>query len=188
MRAPTAILLLAVLATAGFAQKRPQRPPSAAERQAQEQQQEDRQAIEDLHQKELNARMAYDVNAIAGLCDDEVVVLPPGQPPIVGIEAYRAYLQQGAKGFSNVEILAYNQQWQEVRQLGDYAYEWGSIEMRTRPAGGNQETRTVMNVMRVLKRQPSGEWKIYRSIWNPAQAAQQLAPEKKLEEVPKKPQ
>ena len=181
------VIVLLLLAASALAQKRPaQRAPSVAEQEAREQQEQDRQAIEDLHQKELNARIAYDPAAIANLCDDDVVILPPGQPPIVGLNAYREYLQQGARGFQNVDILAYNQQWQEVRQVGDFAFEWGSIDMRTRPAGAAQETQTVMNVVRVLKRQPSGEWKIYRSIWNPAAPAVRTTPDKKLEEVPKK--
>lgn len=186
-----ALIFLFSLALPVIAQKRPaakpKTPPRTEQQQSQiEQEQQDRQAIEDLHQTELNARMAYDVNAISELCDDEVVVMPPEHAPIQGKEAYRAFLQQGAKGFENIEILAYNQQWQEVRTVAEYAYEWGSIQMRTRPAAGQAETQTTMDVMRVLKRQPSGAWKIYRTIWNAAIPAQQLAPEKKpLQEIKK---
>ena len=176
-----AVIFLLTLAFPALAQKRtPQRPkPSAAEISAAQQQEEDKKAIEELHQLDMSARMAYKVDEIADLCDDEVVVLPPEHPPIQGKAAYLDFLQQGAKGFENVDILAYNQQWQEVRQVGDYAYEWGSIQMRTRPAAASAETETIMNVMRVLKREPSGAWKIYRSIWNPAVPVQRPAPEKK---------
>lgn len=183
-----ALALLLTLTFPALAQKRAPHKPSAAEQAAAEQEQQDKQAIEDLHQHDMNARMSYNVDAIADLCDDEVVILPPEHPPIVGKAAYLAYLQQGAKGFENVDILGYNQQWQEVRQVGDYAYEWGSIQMRTRAANATAETQVEMNVVRVLKREPAGDWKIYRSIWNPSAPAQRLEPEKKLEEVPKKPQ
>ena len=182
------IPVLLLLAFPGFAQRRTARPSSAAQAAAQ-QEQEDKQAIEELNQNDIKARMAYNVNAIADLCDDDVVVLAPEHPPIQGKAAYLDYLQQGAKGFENVDILAYNQQWQEVRLTGEFAYEWGAIQMRTRAANASVETETVMNVMRILKREPGGDWKIYRSIWNPAAPAQRSAPDKKpLEEVPKKPQ
>lgn len=127
---------------------------------------EDREGIDQLHQDEIDASIAFDVDKIASLWDEEIVSLPPHSKPLVGLAANRAYMEAARKALTNIDILGYNEEWNEVRVLGDYAYEWGVIHERLRPVNAQQETAIDYNVMRVLKRQPSGIWKIYRQIWN----------------------
>ena len=142
---------------------------------------EDRQAIEQLHQADIEGNLAFDIDKLAGTWDDEVVTIPPHSAPIKGIEANRAYLEAQRKTMANIEILSYDQSWNEVRLLGDYAYEWGVIHSRIRPVNSTKELDLEFNIMRILKRQPSGAWKIYRSIWNDRKPAntQPAPPEEK---------
>ncbi len=120
--------------------------------------------------------MAYDINALANLWDEEMVSLPPGQPALIGRAANLDFLKQGQQAMANVEILGYTQDWREVRQVGEFAFEWGIIRSRTRAGLDTRETEHNFKVMRVLKRQPEGSWKIYRTIWN--ELPEEKAPEK----------
>jgi ketosteroid isomerase-like protein len=146
---------------------------------------EDRAAIQELDDKEIKANLALDVKALELLWDPEIVSMPPAHAAITGLEANRAYLEEVAKQMENFQILAYEQSWQEVRIMGDYAYELGTIETRIGPMNPGPEVDTTYNMMRVLKKQPDGSWRVYRAIWNNATPAKSA--EKPTEEPAQKP-
>jgi ketosteroid isomerase-like protein len=146
---------------------------------------EDRAAIQELYDKEIKANLALDTKALELLWDPEIVSMPPGHTAISGLEANRAYLDQQAKAMENFQILAYEQAWQEVRIVGDYAYQFGTIQTRIGPMNPGPEVDTTYNVMRVLKKQPDGAWRIYRAIWN--SASEPKNPEKPAEVPEQKP-
>ncbi|MGH9521141.1 MAG: YybH family protein [Terriglobales bacterium] len=186
MKTTASCLILVLLAIPALAQRSRQRPPAEASRLQQQQQAEaeDRQAIDQLHQDEIDASISFDVDKLAALWDDEIVSLPPHSKPLQGPAANRAYLEAERKALANVDILGYNQEWNEVRMLGDYAYEWGVIHERQRAVNAQQETAIEYNIMRVLKRQPSGSWRIYRQIWNDQRPEAKPAEKPKPEEKP----
>jgi ketosteroid isomerase-like protein len=66
---------------------------------------------------------------------------------------------------SAVEVLSYNIKMDEVKILGDYAIERGSIIGSSRDKNTGKIIETKKNVMRVLRKE-NGEWKVYRSMWN----------------------
>lgn len=173
MRVAILILTLALFCSLAAAQKpavkRPTprvKGPSAAEQQRQATEAEDREAIEQLHQDDIAGSLAFDIDELTGTWDDEIVSMPPNSKPIVGKAANHEFLESQRKAMTNVEILAYEETWDEVRVMGDYAYEYGTIHSRVRQANAKEETPLDYNVMRVLKKQPSGAWKVYRTIWN----------------------
>jgi len=127
---------------------------------------DNRKAIEELHRRDIAASLAYDVEALASLWTDDMVSLPPGHPPIVGREANRAFLDKGRQESAKYDILSYNQQWQEVREVGEYAFEWGTISTRTREVTSGKERAVTFNAMRVLKREADGAWRVHRTLWN----------------------
>src|SRR6266404_5265328 len=94
---------------------------------------DDKRAIAALHDADLKANMAYDVDALAALWTEDVVVMPPNHAAIAGKEANRAFLQQGKAEMDKLEILSYDTEWQEVQITGDLAVEWGTISGRLRP-------------------------------------------------------
>jgi ketosteroid isomerase-like protein len=147
---------------------------------------EDRAAIQELDDKEIKANLALDVKALELLWDPDIVSMPPGHAALNGLEANSAYLEQEAKAMENFQILGYEQSWQEVRILGDYAYEDGTIQTRIGPMNPGPEVDTTYNVMRILKRQPDGAWKVYRAIWNNASSPK--APEKREAPAQKPPE
>jgi ketosteroid isomerase-like protein len=145
---------------------------------------EDRAAIQELDDREIKANLALDVRALELLWDPEVVTMPPGHAAVNGLEANRAYLEQEAKEMENFQILGYEQVWQEVRIMGDYAYEYGTVQTRVAPMNPGPEVDNTYNMMRILKKQPDGSWRIYRAIWNSALAAK--GAEKPAEAAPRK--
>ena len=183
MRVLVLFLTFAVFSCLLQAQKPPAKRPAArpkgplpAEQQRQTTEAEDRAAIEQLHQDDIAGSLAFDVDKLTGTWDDEIVSMPPNSKPIVGKAANHEFLESQRKAMTNVEILAYEETWDEVRVMGDYAYEYGSIHSRIRQATAKDETPLDYSVMRVLKKQPRGAWKIYRTIWNDRKAASEEKP------------
>jgi ketosteroid isomerase-like protein len=173
------VILLAVTASSAQTPKRgtQHRPaPSPAQNQ---QLQDDMQAINALHNKNIEASLALDEAVLESLWTDDVVTMHPGSPPIVGRAANAERLKAGIEKMKDQEVLAYNEEFQEIRIQGDWAYEWGSITGRTRPFSGGNETSYKFNVMRILQRQPDGNWKVARSIYNDAAPLAAPKPEEK---------
>jgi ketosteroid isomerase-like protein len=171
------LFLLLTIALPMAGQKKRPSPPSRSNAEQQQQLADDKEAIQKLHDEDIQASLALDVPKLESLWTDDIVMLAPGEPPVVGREANAKRLETSANAMKNVEIMAYDEQWQEVRIQGDWGYEWGAISGRTRPFSG-KEASYKFNVMRILNRQPDGSWKIARSIYNDATPA----PEKPAEE------
>lgn len=130
----------------------------------------DLKAIEELHRRDIAATKVYDIEALASLMTDDIVSLPPGQPPLVGKAANLAMLEAGREESVKYEVVEYEQLWKEVQVEGDYAFEWGVFKGAVRPKAGGDVIRQDYNVVRVLKRQPDGSWKVHRTTWNNAPA------------------
>ncbi len=132
----------------------------------------DLRAIDELHRKDQAATKAYDVAALTALWTDDVIAFPPNGQPIVGKKANTDNLNAGLEQSKLMDILDYNQKWEEVTIAGDYAYEWGTFYSMVALRSTAQTTKAEFKVMRVLKRQPDGNWKVHRSMWNEIPPAQ----------------
>jgi uncharacterized protein (TIGR02246 family) len=160
MRLPFLALVLLALVVPALPQAR--RSRSAAQPPSEEY----RKAIDDLQNRDILANIALDTDKIMALRTDDVVYLVPGRAPLVGQQAVRDYLEEIRKQLADWDMEAYEENWQEVRVLGEYAYQWGAINIRAKKTGETRESAATRNVMRVLQRQPDGSWKIARVIWN----------------------
>jgi len=176
----TLILFLALSSTLLFAQratkKTPQRSAANAE-EAQAREQEDREGIEKLRQKEIQASIAYDIDAVSNLWTDDIVVIPPKHAPIQGRAAYKQYLLEGKDEMAKYDIESYDEQWDEVRVVGDYAWQWGVISSRLKPVSSNEELQLSYSTMRILKREEDGSWRVHRTIWNDREPPTTLKPQ-----------
>ena len=165
-----AVILTFILASSSQlgSQKRPaQKPPQAPATQAR-----DREAIAALEKSTIAASMAFDVNALLDLWTDDAVLLPPRHEPIVGKAALRRFLEEKRQQYANYDMLAYNEEWNEVMVIGEYAYQWGAVSYRMKPPTGSEFGGSV-HAMRTLKREDDGYWRVARAIWNEAPAAGQ---------------
>jgi ketosteroid isomerase-like protein len=178
------LLALVFIAIPGFGQHK-QRPASSNAPQ-QQQTEDDKAAIEKLHEEDIQASLALDVPKIESLWTNDIVTMAPGGPALVGRDANEKKLEADAAKLKTMQILAFDEQWQEVRIQGDWAYEWGSMSGRMQPFSAGQETDYKYNVMRVLNRQPDGTWKIARSIYNDAKPAEEPKPAESPKQEQKK--
>jgi ketosteroid isomerase-like protein len=121
--------------------------------------------IEAFHQTDMKAAAAKDIETLLGLWTEDCVLLAPGMPPIIGKEAMWRYLQEQNDAASDVEILEYEQDFKEVKLVGDWAFEWGLFHGRSCPLGG-EIVQTKAKLFRVLKRTEESGWKCARSIFH----------------------
>ena len=139
-----------------LASKSPQPPPA-----------QDREGIAELQKREIAAGMAFDVNALLELWTEDGVLLPPRHEPIIGKAALRRFLEEKKDRYANHDMLAYDQEWNEVMVIGNYAYEWGTVSFRMKPPTGS-EIGGAVHALRILKREEDGDWHVARALWNEA--------------------
>lgn len=162
--AAAAVLIFAVTGAVQLQSQRSssRKPPHASEGPSVR----DREGITELQSNEIKATMAMDVNNLLDLWTDDAVLLPPRHDPVVGKAALRRFLQESKERYGNYDMLAYNEDWNEVMVAGNYAYQWGTVSYRMKPPTDN-EVAGSMHVLRVLKHEEDA-WRVSRAIWNQA--------------------
>ncbi|MBX3703486.1 MAG: nuclear transport factor 2 family protein [Steroidobacteraceae bacterium] len=124
-------------------------------------------AIERLHRRDMRASAAGDFRALRALVDDEAVMFPPGGAPQRGAKEFDVAFERMAAGPKTHEVISYRLDFEEVKVFGRFAVEWGAIRGATREIATGRIVESEYHVMRVLRRQRNGSWKVYRSIWAP---------------------
>ena len=127
---------------------------------------EDLRAIEELHRRDMRASREGDFETLRSLMSDDAVVMPPGGRVTRGRADLDASFARMAEGMRQVEVLEYELDFEEVQVVGDYAFEWGFIRGAMRALPDGEVERSSYKVMRVLRREPDGAWKVHRTIWN----------------------
>lgn len=126
----------------------------------------DMKAIEELRQKDKEASLKGDFATLRTLIDDDGVLIPPGGPVQSGKEKIDNEFENMKHSYRDVEVTEYNQVFEELEIIGDYAFEWGITTGSSRIKSSNEEYKSSFHLMRILKKQKDGSWKVYRSIWN----------------------
>jgi uncharacterized protein (TIGR02246 family) len=105
---------------------------------------------------------AGDVEALLGLYTDEPVLLPQGQPAVVGKAAIRLLYESVFREY-RVEgegVIV------EAAVSGDLGYFWSSYTLTARPRGPGDPTSSKGKSLFVLNRREDGSWKIARLMDN----------------------
>lgn len=126
--------------------------------------QRDLDAIEALHGRDVEATKSGDIDGLKSLMDPECVLFPPGGEETAGPE----YLDRvGVSPDDEVqpEIIELEQDWQELNVFGDLAYEQGVVRYAIRAADG-EIIRESQRLVRILRRQADGAWRVYRAMWH----------------------
>jgi ketosteroid isomerase-like protein len=129
----------------------------------------DLEAIRRLHERDAAAAKIGDVKTLVGLWTLDGVAMPPGEPPVKGIDALQKWLEKSneASGkFDITKFTKYVMDFEEVKVFGDEAVEWGRTSITAKPKGAPFGLSASGNLMRILRRQPDGDWKVARAIWN----------------------
>jgi uncharacterized protein (TIGR02246 family) len=126
----------------------------------------DMDAINALHQRDMEASKKWDVDTLATLWADDIVTLTQGEPPMIGKDANRAAMMRLREESSGLQITDYILSFNEVKIVGDWAFEWGTYSGTVKPVDGSDAIRTTGKVIRVLKKDSDGSWKIARAMYD----------------------
>jgi uncharacterized protein (TIGR02246 family) len=119
-------------------------------------------AVAAADERWLAAFHRRDVAGLVELYTEDVVLLPDGEPAIVGRPAARAAHEafferwEARQEIDNTEIVV----------AGDWAFMRGSWLLTLEPRAGGDETRVRGKHLVIWRRQPDGAWKVARDIWN----------------------
>ena len=120
----------------------------------------DLRAIEEINKRDVQFALANDAARMMSQWTDDFVLLPPAGPIMRG----RSVIAEAFREVESPEIVESVLDIQEVKVLGDHAFQWGTYRYGVRLPAGGQTVRTSGKLMRILQRQPDGSWKIHRSI------------------------
>jgi ketosteroid isomerase-like protein len=122
--------------------------------------QADTAAVNDLRQQEVTAVSTGDT-ALAYMADD-ILMMPPNEPAVVGIPAARAWFGGFLRQFR--ASLSYPST--KVVFAGDLAVEQYVGTLTLTPLAGGQPTTEVFKGLHVYRRDAGGVWKMVQDIWN----------------------
>ena len=115
-----------------------------------------------------------DAETFLSFVADDVVMMPPGEAPVRGKDALRAWYAAFLSQYRTSSLTLGDR---EVFVGEEFAVEIGSFEWGLIPAAGGSPVLDRGHYMQVWKRQPGGQWRFEREIWNSATPAS--APEVK---------
>jgi len=122
-------------------------------------------SIEELHKKDKLASMNGDLETLLSLFTDDGIAIPAEGEIIEGKEALRNMLKQNFELLQDYIITEYNQDFKEIKIVGKYAYEWGPYSGKYKSKDDSKEIIGSGKLMRILRLQEDGSWKVYRTIW-----------------------
>lgn len=138
-------------------------PESAKPKMAQD---EDLAGIQHLHETDMAAAKIHDIDTLITLITDDCILLPPGQEPIRGRDAIWKFMREQLPENQKYEITEYNQNFEEIKIIGDWAYEWATFHGTYHLKGGGPDLHERSRLFRILRRQSDGTWKVARAIWH----------------------
>ena len=104
-----------------------------------------------------------DMDAFMSYVADDVVLMPPGEAAVRGKAALQAWY---ASFLSQYRTSSLTLSAREVFVREGFAVEVGTFEWGLTPAAGGAPVLDRGSYMQVWKRQPDGNWRFEREIWN----------------------
>ena len=124
----------------------------------------DLRAIEALNERHTAAVLLNDWEAIISEWSDDFSVLPPAGPIVRGRRANASFVRNGIEQMRAFEPIDYVEHFEEIEVAGNYAFEWGTYRGATRPRAGGDRLSYSGKLLRILRREPDGSWKMYRTM------------------------
>jgi len=127
---------------------------------------QDLAAITEFNRRYLKAINDEDIATLSSLTTDDHIMIASGRAPLVGKAANDDANGRVFKQFDIVET------WTPVETVvdGDLAYQRGTFTVEATPRAGGNTTKTSGNFLRIYRRQPNGEWRMTRDMFNSVQA------------------
>jgi ketosteroid isomerase-like protein len=126
---------------------------------------QDLKAIAEFNAKYLKAINDEDIGTLASLTTEDHIMIASGRPPIVGKAANDA---ANGRVFKQFDI---DETWTPLETIvsGDLAYQRGTFTVAATPKAGGNTTKTSGTFLRIYRRQPNGEWRMTRDMFNSEQ-------------------
>ena len=122
----------------------------------------DEKAIEQNQDTFVERGNAGDVDGVMACCSDDVVMMPPNGPVVVGAEAVRAWLAEFLEQFT-AELSTTTE---DLVVEGDLAYARRSFAWTLTPKAGGEPITDHGKTVLIYKREAGGTWKAALDIWN----------------------
>jgi ketosteroid isomerase-like protein len=123
---------------------------------------QDRTAIERLHQQDIAATLSDDADQLAKLWDEEAVRLQSGSPPEIGKATIYVNDKRWQANLHGGRTLSYKPDLKDLQIVAGWAFEWGTFEVHFRESEHGSEKMLHGKMLRVLKKQSDGSWKFTR--------------------------
>ena len=122
----------------------------------------DVKSIKAVNEKFLAAWNADDLDILVALLDDEAVIMPPGEPAVIGKQACEAWIASSKEAFSSEHIWSSD----EIVVSADWAFSRGTSAGTNTPKAGGDPIQIDGKYIWLMKRQSDGSWKYARCIFN----------------------
>ena len=121
----------------------------------------DRQAIERLHQLDVETTLTDSADELAKLWDKDAVRLQAGGPAEVGKVQIYTDDERWQHDPKRPHSLSYKPDVKDIQLAGDWAFEWGYFTAAAQDVTGKTVSMRGKQ-LRVMKRQSDGSWKFAR--------------------------
>ena len=122
--------------------------------------------IDKLHSLDTAATLSGDQVALSTGWTDDVVILGQGEEPGVGRRAILAARERRRAAMPGLRVASYVPEIREVTIADGWAFEWGIFTASYVETTGGEEKPLRGKLLRVLKKQTDGSWKVAIGMWN----------------------
>jgi uncharacterized protein (TIGR02246 family) len=122
----------------------------------------DLKAIDEVRDNHVGALNAGNAGGWAAQFADDAVQMPPNAPANVGKKMIGAW----SAAFLSQFRVQFSLTVDEIRILGEWAFERGGYQIDLAPAAGGLSMQDNGKYITIYRRGPSNSWKMARDIWN----------------------
>ena len=122
----------------------------------------DLRAIDSVRDAHVSALNADDARAWAALFTDDGVQMPPNMPVNIG----RSAIEHWSTGFLDMFGVEFALSVDEVRVLGEWAFERGTYTIGLNPKSGGPSMQDVGKYITIYQKKSGDSWRMARDIWN----------------------
>jgi len=122
----------------------------------------DEEAIKTQREKHVENFNNGDLSAASEQVCEDTAAMPPNQPLLTGKSSWENWLKEGFDAASTkMDIVS-----RELVIAGDVAYDELQWSQEITPKGGGEPSRDGGHGIWMWRKDPDGEWRIWRAIWN----------------------
>ena len=124
----------------------------------------DIEAIHEVRERTSHAENTGDADFFAEACTEDVVVMPPGLPTVLGRAATVEFMRELFRQVDfHIEYVS-----EEIQLHGDIAFDRGTYSHTLTPKAGGEPVLERGKFLWIYSRGADRSWKMARVMWNPS--------------------